>query len=48
MGGWCSDLGKGPYGVNVWKFIRRGWDNFSQHCTFVVGDGKRVKFWHDC
>ena len=26
--GWCSDLGKGPYGVSVWKFIRRGWDIF--------------------
>ena len=47
-GGWCSELGKGPYGVSVWKFIRRGWDNFFQHCAFVVGDGKRVKFWHDC
>ncbi len=31
----------------MWKFIRRGWDNFFQHCAFVVGDGKRVKFWHD-
>jgi hypothetical protein len=47
-GGWCSKVAKGPYGVSVWKFIRRGWDNFLQHCGFAVGDGKRVKFWHDC
>jgi hypothetical protein len=45
-GGWCSKVDKGPYGVSVWKYIRRGWDNFLQHCGFVVGDGKRVKFWH--
>ena len=41
-------MGKSPYGVSVWKFIRRGWDNFFKYCAFVVGDGKRVKFWHDC
>ena len=25
-----------------------GVGTFFQHCDFVVGDGKRVEFWHDC
>jgi hypothetical protein len=37
----------GPYGVGVWKCIRRGWDNFKQYVQFEVGDGSRVLFWHD-
>ena len=47
-GGWCSKSGKGPYGVNVWKFINKGWDSFYPLCSFEVGDGQKVKFWHDC
>ena len=27
--------------------IRKEWDTFSIHCSFVVGDGQQVKFWHD-
>jgi hypothetical protein len=27
-GGWCSKVG-GPFGVRVWKCIRRGWDAFA-------------------
>jgi hypothetical protein len=45
--GWCSDVGKGPYGVSLWKFIRRGCDTFYPLFSFVVGDGQKVKFWHD-
>jgi hypothetical protein len=47
-GGWSSKSGRGPYGVSVWKFIRKGWDAFSLHCSFLVGDGRKVKFWNDC
>jgi hypothetical protein len=47
-GGWCSKSSKGSHGVSVWKFIRQGWDSFYSHCSFLVGDGQRVKFWHDC
>ena len=35
------------YGVGLWKFIRAGWDSFSRHLAFEVGDGSRVKFWLD-
>ena len=47
-GGWCLKMGKGPYGVSLWKFIRRGWDAFYHHCFFLLGDGQKVQFWHDC
>jgi hypothetical protein len=45
--GWCSKEVGGPYGVGVWKCIRRGWDNFKQHVWFEVGNGSRVLFWQD-
>uniref|UniRef100_A0A2N9H5P7 Reverse transcriptase domain-containing protein n=1 Tax=Fagus sylvatica TaxID=28930 RepID=A0A2N9H5P7_FAGSY len=32
-----------PYGVGLWKFIRAGWDSFSSHLTFKVGDGSRLR-----
>jgi hypothetical protein len=38
-GGWCSLLVTGPYGVSVWKFIRRGWDSVAKFLRFEVGDG---------
>jgi hypothetical protein len=46
-GGWCSHRVHVPYGVGLWKFIRAGWDSFSRHLAFKVGDGSRVKFWLD-
>jgi hypothetical protein len=46
-GGWCSDVGRGPYVVSLWKFIRRGWDSFSPLLSFKVGDGSSVRLWHD-
>uniref|UniRef100_A0A2N9FL13 Reverse transcriptase zinc-binding domain-containing protein n=1 Tax=Fagus sylvatica TaxID=28930 RepID=A0A2N9FL13_FAGSY len=46
-GGWCSHRVHVPYGVGLWKFIRAGWDSFSRHSAFKVGDGSRVKFWLD-
>uniref|UniRef100_A0A2N9IA56 Sec23/Sec24 trunk domain-containing protein n=1 Tax=Fagus sylvatica TaxID=28930 RepID=A0A2N9IA56_FAGSY len=46
-GGWCSTIGRGPYGVSLWKAIRNEWDKFSLHCSFVVGDGRKVMFWQD-
>lgn len=37
-GGWCSDVIWGPYGVSLWKHIRREQPSFSKHITFEVGD----------
>jgi hypothetical protein len=46
-GGWCSNQGRAPHGVSLWKQIRAGWNGFSPFITFKVGDGSRIKFWHD-
>uniref|UniRef100_A0A2N9F9F3 Reverse transcriptase domain-containing protein n=1 Tax=Fagus sylvatica TaxID=28930 RepID=A0A2N9F9F3_FAGSY len=46
-GGWCSHRVHVPYGVGLWKFIRAGWDDFSRHLAFQVGDVTWVKFWLD-
>jgi hypothetical protein len=36
-GGWCSKEVRGPYGVGVWKCIRRGWDGFAHNVRYEVG-----------
>ena len=46
-GGWCSDVSRGAYGVSLWKYIRRGWDQFFPFLSFKVGNGEKVRFWHD-
>ena len=37
----------GPYGVGLWKYIRKGWEEFYSFIIFKVGDGSCIKFWHD-
>jgi len=46
-GGWSSLPVMGSYGVSVWKFIRRGWDNVAQYLRYEMGDGSHIRFWHD-
>ena len=46
-GGWYSQIGTQAYGVSLWKFIRAGWNTFSNYISYMVGDGSRIKFWHD-
>jgi hypothetical protein len=43
-GGWCSNEPHGLLWVGVWKNIRRGWEMFSSHARFKVGDGAKVRF----
>lgn len=31
----------------LWKHIGRGWGTFSRHTSLEVGDGFRIKLWHD-
>ena len=33
--------------MGLWKGIRRGWEKFHSFLSFSVGNGERVKFWHD-
>jgi hypothetical protein len=35
-GGWCSKEVLGPYGVGLWKHIRRGWDSLAKGLQFKV------------
>jgi hypothetical protein len=46
-GGWCSKEVSGPFGVGLWKHIRRGWDVFVRNVRFEVGLGSKIPFWHD-
>jgi len=45
--GRCSIEVFGSYGVGLWKFIRRGWEEFSRFSRFKLGDGFKISFWHD-
>jgi hypothetical protein len=46
-GGWCTKVVEGPYGVGVWKHIRRGWEVFLRFISFGIGDGSHIRFWHN-
>ncbi|XP_059629880.1 uncharacterized protein LOC132272811 [Cornus florida] len=46
-GGWSSLEIRDPRGVGFWKFIRKGWDEFSKHIRFRLRDGRRICFWED-
>jgi hypothetical protein len=46
-GGWTSAPSTGPYGVGLWKNIRKDWIHFARNLRFEVGDGTRIKFWTD-
>jgi hypothetical protein len=37
----------GPFGVGLWKHIRRGWDLFARNVRFEVGLGLKILLWHD-
>ena len=32
----------------LWKSILGGWDKFLKACQFILGEGQRVRLWHDC
>jgi hypothetical protein len=43
----CTKQVERPFGVGVWKHIRRGWKFFSKFIKFEVGDGTQIRFWQD-
>jgi hypothetical protein len=46
-GNWVSSLGRGPYGISLWKYIRKGWAKFCVHTSFEVGNGACTRLWED-
>jgi hypothetical protein len=46
-GSLCSKEVTGPFGVGIWKFIRRGWKTFSKFVRYEAGDGSNVNFLYD-
>jgi len=36
-----------PFGVGLWKNIKRGWENILSHTRFEVEGGSKIIFWHD-
>ena len=46
-GGWSSYIPREGCGVNLWRALRKWGHMVSNEISFVVGDGKRIKFWRD-
>ena len=46
-GGWRTCEVEGAFGVGLWKAIRMDWDIVEKGMNYVVGNGRRVKFWED-
>ena len=38
---------RGTHGCGLWKNIKKGADNFFSHVVYEVGEGNRIRFWHD-
>ena len=47
QGGWCTKVCRRTHGCGLWRSIQKGWESFSKHLSFVVGEGTRIRFWHD-
>ena len=46
-GGRCSLEAREGYGVGLWKAIRKEWDAFKSKISYVLGNGRRLRFWKD-
>lgn len=42
--GWCSNVVQGFYGIKLWKFIRKGWENIASYVRFARDEVSRIRF----
>ena len=47
QGGWSTKVCRRAHGCDLWRSIHEGWESFSKHLSFVMGEGTRIRFWHD-
>lgn len=40
---WCTTF----HDTGIWKHIRECWNNFEANMGFIVGNGRKIKFWED-
>uniref|UniRef100_A0A7N2M263 Importin N-terminal domain-containing protein n=1 Tax=Quercus lobata TaxID=97700 RepID=A0A7N2M263_QUELO len=46
-GGVLKYAGRRTHACGLWSSIYGGWESFSKHLSFVVGEGTCIRFWHD-
>ena len=39
IGGWSTRVCRWAHDCGLWRNISEGWESFSRHVSFVVGDG---------
>ena len=45
--GWTTKDCRRAHGCGLWRGINIGWESFSKHLAFMVGDGSCIFFWND-
>ena len=46
-GGWTTKEVRDSYGMDLWKDIRKGWENFLLRTSIHIGNGRHTNFWWD-
>ena len=46
-GGWSTRVCRRAHGCGLRRSISEGWESFSRHVYFVVGNGSHILFWHN-